>query len=244
LKHSRFLFSFPKLGWLHVIRKLLSKIADRERRKKLLLFKIIMPGAVNGSEGLTKRKRVESKNRPSKRTRSESSEEDVQSRILLLETQVFESKKNYNNISTLIQLSRNRDDDIDVSLVSSIALCRIFSRLLASGDLTKVRATTEKESVVTLWLRERYSEYKAVLIQLLNRDGSESTALTLCMRMLKNEGTHLRNGQEYSFPTLFLKDIVQSILSPDGRDSIRREFIGKYLEEYDDVRFYTFAAIE
>ncbi len=207
-------------------------------------FNIAMPGRVDSSGGPVKRKRVESTHRPSKRARSESSEEDVQSRILLLETQIFESKKNYNNISTLIKLSRNGDDDPDVSLVSAIALCRIFTRLLASGDFTKAQGTIEKESVVTLWLRERYSEYKAVLVQLLNREGSESTALTLCMRMLKSEGTHLRNGQEYSFPRIFLKDIVQSFLSPDCGDAMRSEFSEKYLEEYDDIRFYTFAAVE
>src|ERR1700730_5159197 len=112
-----------------------------------------MPGRVEGSGGAEKRKRVESNHKPLKRARSESSDPDAQARILLLETQIFESKKNYNNISTLIKLSRNGDDDQNVSLVSSIALCRIFSRLLASGDFAKAQDITEKESVVTLWLR-------------------------------------------------------------------------------------------
>lgn len=244
LNHSRFLFGFLKLGWSHVIWKLLSKFADGLHGKTNLFFNVTMPGRVNGSQGLLKRKRVESEHRPSKRARSESSEEDVQARILMLETQIFESKKNYNNISTLIKLSRNEEEDQDVSFVSSIALCRIFSRLLASGDFTKAQGATEKESMVTLWLRERYVEYKAALIKLLNREGSGSTALTLCMRMLKSEGTHLRNGQEYSFPTIFLKDIVQSLLSPNCGDSLRRAFGEKYLSEYDDIRFYTFSAIE
>lgn len=173
-----------------------------------------MPGRVEGPGGAVKRKRVESRDKPSKRSRSESSEEDVQARVLLLETQIFESKKNYNNISTLIKLSRNEDEDPDVSLVASIALCRIFSRLMATGDFIKAQSTTEKESVVALWLRERYSEYRVVLLQLLNREASGSTALTLCLRMLKSEGTHLRNGQEYSFPSTFFKDILQSLLSP------------------------------
>jgi U3 small nucleolar RNA-associated protein 19 len=203
-----------------------------------------MPGRVEGPGGAVKRKRVESRDKPSKRSRSESSEEDVQARVLLLETQIFESKKNYNNISTLIKLSRNEDEDPDVSLVASIALCRIFSRLMAAGDFIKAQSTTEKESVVALWLRERYSEYRVVLLQLLNREASGSTALTLCLRMLKSEGTHLRNGQEYSFPSTFFKDILQSLLSPGCGDAVRREFREKYLEEYDDIRFYTFAAIE
>jgi U3 small nucleolar RNA-associated protein 19 len=203
-----------------------------------------MPGRIEGSGGAVKRKRVVSKHAPSKRPRSESSEEDVKARILLLETQVFESKKNYNNISTLVKLSRSEDEDSDVSLVASIALCRIFSRLLASGNFIKGQSTTEKESVVALWLRERYSEYKIVLLQLLNREASGSTALTLCMRMLKSEGIHLRNGQEYSFPSTFLRDILQTLLGPDCRDAVRREFREKYLEEYDDLRFYTFGAVE
>jgi U3 small nucleolar RNA-associated protein 19 len=203
-----------------------------------------MPGRVEGSERAGKRKRVESTRKPSKRARSESNEEDAQARILSLETQIFESKKNYNSIITLIKLSRNEDDDPDVGLVSSIALCRIFSRLLASGDFTKTKSSTEKESVVTLWLRERYSEYKAVLLQFLDRESSGSTALTLCMRMLKSEGTHLLNGQDYNFPGSFLRDILRNLLSPDCGDAVRREFSEKYLKEYDDIRFYTFSAIE
>src|ERR1700730_18771045 len=113
-----------------------------------------MPGRVEGSGGAEKRKRVESNHKPSKRARSESSDADAQARILLLETQIFESKKNYNNISTLIKLARNEDDDPDLGLVASIALCRIFCRLLASGDFYKSQSSTEKESVVALWLRE------------------------------------------------------------------------------------------
>jgi U3 small nucleolar RNA-associated protein 19 len=245
LKYSRFLFGFPELDLSHVTRKLLSNFADESyMRKRINIFDIDMPGRVEGPGGAVKRKRVVSKHMPSKRSRSESSEGDVQARILLLETQIFESKKNYNNISTLIKLSRNEDENPDVPLVASIALCRIFSRLMASGDFIKAHNTTEKESVVTLWLRERYTEYKVVLLQLLIREASGSTALTLCMRMLKSEGTHLRNGQEYSFPSPFLRDIMQNLLGPDCGDAVRREFCEKYMGEHDDVRFYTFAAIE
>jgi U3 small nucleolar RNA-associated protein 19 len=212
--------------------------------EKNIIFNVDMPARVEGSGGAVKRKRVESRDKPSKRARSESSEEDVQARILLLETQIFESKKNYNNISTLIKLLRNEDGDPDVSLVASIALCRIFSCLMASGDFIKAQSTTEKESVVALWLRERYSEYKVALLQLLNLEALGSTALTLCMWMLKSEGTHLRNGQEYNFPSTFLRDILQILFGPGCGDAMRREFNEKYLEEYDDIRFFTFTAVE
>lgn len=203
-----------------------------------------MPGRVDSLEGAGKRKRAVSKHKPSKRARSESSEDDTQARILLLETKVLESKKNYNNISTLIKLSQNGDGDLSICLVASIALCRVFTRLMATGEFIKKPNTTEKETVVTLWLRERYSEFKDVLLQLLNQEASGSTALILCMRMLKSEGTYLCNGQDYSFPSTFLRDILRNILGPDCGDTIRREFSEKYLGEYDDIRFYTFAGIE
>jgi U3 small nucleolar RNA-associated protein 19 len=211
---------------------------------KLLPNTAAMPGVIEGGEGAAKRKRLESKHKPSKRARSESSEEDVQTHILLLENQIFESKKNYNNISTLIKLLRSEDEDLDTSIAASVALCRIFTRLMAAGDLAKQEGTAGKDLVVTLWLQQRYAEYKTALLQLLNRRASGSTALTLCMRILKSEGTHLLNGQEYHFPIMLLRDILKILLRSETGNTLHREFSEKYVEEYDDVRFYTFAAIE
>ncbi len=204
-----------------------------------------MPARIDGAEGVVKRKRKVVKHAPSKRARSESPEEDAQARILMLENQIFQSRKNYNHISTLLKLLRAEDEQSDDSVLTSLALCRIFTRLLAAGDLTKQTGTTEKDTVVILWLGERYSEYKSLLLKQLTRNGVVgSTALTLSMRMLKSEGTHLRNGQESCFPTTFLNDILRTLLASDVEESLRLEFGKKYMEEYDDVRFYTFAAVE
>ena len=115
---------------------------------------------------------------------------------------------------------------------------------MVSGDLAKKQGSTEKDAVVIKWLKERYSEYKTALLVLLGEEGLESTALTLCMRLLKTEGEHLRNGQEYNFPTTFLTEIVQVLLKPESGETVRAEFSEKYVEEYDDIRFYTFKAIE
>lgn len=203
-----------------------------------------MPAVIDSTAGAVKRKRVEKKQIPVKRARSESSDEDGDARILLLENEIFESRKNYNNISTLIKLLHSKEKDSEHSILASIALCRVFTRLMASGDLAKKSNTTEKDAVVILWLRERYTEYKTGLINLLESKESSSTALTLCMRMLKTEGTHFQNGQDYYFPTRFLSDIIESLLSPETEESLRREFSEKYMEEFDDIRFYTFGAVE
>ena len=207
-------------------------------------FKVNMPGVTGDSASAVKRKRASSDNRPSKRARSESSEEDVQAQILLLESEIFEAKKNYNNVARLIKILRDENEDPESSVVAAISLCRVFVRLMASGDMARKQASSEKDVVVIKWLKERYSEYKSALLLLLGEEGLESTALTLCMRLLKSEGEHLLHGQDYSFPTSFLTEIVQVILGPDSSEAIRAEFGAKYVEEYDDIRFYTFKAVK
>lgn len=207
-------------------------------------IEINMPSMIDNLGRSAKRKRKTPETKPSKRARSESSEEDVQAQILLLETEIFESKKNYNNVTALIKLLRDGDEDVDNSVVAAISLCRVFTRLMVSGEMAKREGTTEKEAVVVKWLRERYSEYKAEILALLGEEGVSSTALTLCMRLLKTEGQYLHNSKEYNFPTQFLTDIVRMLLKPGSDGNIRKEFSEKYVEENDDVRFYTLEAIE
>jgi U3 small nucleolar RNA-associated protein 19 len=202
-----------------------------------------MPGIVTDAGHFAKRKRISADKRPVKRARSESSEEDGQAQILLLETEIFESKKNYNNIATLIKILRTDSEYGDTVLVAAISLCRVFTRFMVTGHLVKKTASTDKDIVVIKWLKERYSEYKSTLLELLGEEGASSTALTLCMRLLKIEGQHLLNGQEYNFPTLFLTEVVQALLKPGSDENARKEFSDKYVEENDDIRFYTLEAI-
>jgi U3 small nucleolar RNA-associated protein 19 len=209
-----------------------------------LLYDIAMPGTLSGAESAVKRKKKFSMQKPSKRLRAESIEDDVQSRVLDLEKQILESKKNYNNISALIKLARSGSDDNATSFAASIALCRVFIGLMAAGELTKKQGHTEKDSVVYRWLQERYTEYKASLVQLLAQSVAGPDALTLCMRLLKNEGVNMRNGSDYSFPITFLKEILRSILGPEVDDTIRNEFCEKYLNKYVDIRFYAISSIE
>ncbi|CAG8952330.1 hypothetical protein HYFRA_00001075 [Hymenoscyphus fraxineus] len=193
-----------------------------------------------------KRKRVSSEKKPIKRARSESSdeEEDTQAQILLLENEIFESKKNYNNIAKLIKIFTSEKEDPDDSVVAAISLCRVFTKLLVAGDLESKAKASEKELIVAKWLRERYSEYKAALLDLLGEEGISATALTLCMRLLKTDGETVRNNQDYQFPSTFLTGIVRTLLRPESEASTRKEFSEKFVEEYDDIRFYTFEAIQ
>ncbi|KAG9245957.1 nucleolar complex protein-like protein [Calycina marina] len=201
--------------------------------------------AATASKGLSiKRKRTASKEKSIKRARSESvEEEDLQAQILDLEEEVLKSKKNYNNIAKLIQILQGDTEDGDVLVVAAISLCRVFTRLMVSGEMAKSPKALEKEVILVRWLRERYMEYKSALLVLLGEEGVESNALTLCMRLLKTEGEHLY-GVNYNFPTTFLTDILHVLLTTENDGSTRQEFSQKFVEEYDDIRFYTFDVIE
>jgi U3 small nucleolar RNA-associated protein 19 len=197
----------------------------------------------------TKRKRVSEHKRPSKRSRPKSdsgSNGGEVEQILQLETEIFESesKKNYNNIAKLINILRDDTEEPEKSVVVAIALCRVFTRLMVQGDLVKTKQSTEKEVVVIRWLKERYSEYKAFLLGFLGEEGINIVALNLCMRLLKQEGQYLQNGQDYNFPVTFLTEIVQILLDPETDVAARKEFGGTYAEDNDDIRFYTFEALE
>lgn len=209
-----------------------------------------MPAALSGPGQPGKRKRTSSEKRPSKRARSESSEsseeeeeEDGQAHILLLAEEIFESRKNYNNITKLIQILKEDGDEADSAVLAAVSLCRVFTRLMVSGDMALKKGATEKDTVVVKWLKDRYLEYKSGLLLLLGEEGVSSTALDICMRLLKTEGQYLR-GLEYKFPTVLLADMVRVLLNPESDDRTRKEFSVKFVEEYDDIRFYTLEALE
>ncbi|KAK8050647.1 hypothetical protein PG994_012377 [Apiospora phragmitis] len=191
-----------------------------------------------------KRKRSKGVEKPKKRARSESGsdeEDNAQAEILLLENGILESKKNYNNITRLLDLSRQKKDG-ESSLIATVALCRVFLRLLAQGTMTKKADQSEKETIVIQWLKDRLVDYEGILLDALAEEDTESTALTLAMRVLKAEGQYRDNKDEYSFPEPFLKDIVHAIIF-NGSEDLRQEFCEKHLGEYCDVRYYAFKAM-
>ncbi len=195
---------------------------------------------------LPKRKREVNDERPKKRVRSESSEdEDRHGDILLLEHEILDSKKNYNNIAALIHAAQyGKDEGDDRCLVAALSLCRVFVRLLATGSLSRKKGTSEKDAVVVQWLRDRLLEYQQILREFSVRGEWSSTVLALSMRLLKAEAQCSNDQGELSFPKVFFTDVVRTVMSPQGlADGLANEFVEEYVDEFDDVRFYTFKAI-
>ena len=206
-----------------------------------------MPGTLSDAGQSAKRKRASSEKRPSKRSRSDSEgEDDVQAQILGLGPKISSSKKYHKRIPNLIDIiqSSSGEGEDDHSVVAAISLCGAFTRLMISGDMSKKSANTKEEAEVVENLRKQYSKYKVALVGLLTQDGVPgSTALDLCMRLLKTESETLLKSQENNFPVPFLTRILRALLEPGNDGSTRKAFSETYVEEYDDIRFYTLEAI-
>ena len=183
--------------------------------------------------------------------------------ILALEEAIVESPKHYNNIVTLLAYLKDSLDaaavDPQLAVTAAVALCRTFCRLMAKDRLLLLpgdgrRSRGDDEWAVAAWLRERYDDYTALLRQALAHDngGVQKTALTLLMRLIKDEAVLLRPAGHtcYFFPNESFAAVVRAIVvapSPSSSPSsgeARREWVANYVDVYDDVRYSFFAAIK
>jgi U3 small nucleolar RNA-associated protein 19 len=170
-------------------------------------------------------------------------DDDLATRIQRLEAEIQESKKHYNNIASLIELAQNHDEDRKAALAAAEALCRVFIRLLAAGNLTKRKDVSEKDATVTGWLRDRLADYRGALLAMFRSTKLATNAVMLAMALVKAEAQHLGDRQDPVFPRYFFSDIVASLIeSPVVQ--LREHFSETFVDEYDDIRFYTFEALK
>lgn len=190
-----------------------------------------------------KRKRPAAAEPASKRRRdSNGSDTDPNAQILLLEQGILESKKKYNDITVLLTKSGNHASGNPEAMLATVALCRVFMRLYVQGAFSP-KSSSEKEAVVASWLRDQLAQFKNILFELFEDEDLAGTALTLCMRLLKAEGDSMSDRAEYSFPRTFLQQIVNKLLTIDNED-VQQAFIEEYVEQHDDIRYFTFIAIK
>lgn len=208
-----------------------------------------MPGLVGASADETrKRKRVSreggnaTKARKAPKTTPSTDTRDAQ--VLLLEQQILESPKHYPNIEKLQNLVAGEEH----SVLAAVALCRVFCRLIAGEHLAKDRNASEKAAQTVQWLRTCLRDYVSTLCTWIGSPDAttESTALTLLMRLVKEEasGTSKTAEQSWRNDKATFQSTVRALVRSDDAEGARQEFVEKYVEEHDDVRFYTFVAVK
>ncbi len=209
-----------------------------------------MSGAKSASLAGVKRKRESSKpersgSKSKSRAKPPSDDgDDAPSEIIRLETQILESRRHYNNIATLLKTARQSTGENEEPILAAVALCRVFSRLFATGDMLKSKGMGEAEATIVSWLKERYREYLDVLIEDFLRSEStpkQSVALTLIMRLIKEES---KTQKSYSLKNGPLSRLIQVLLYLPVDDPNRDEFAEKYFNLYHDIRYQTFQTIK
>lgn len=196
-----------------------------------------------------KRKRKDETFRISKKSRTVTvdspREVDFQDQALQLEEKIFQSRTNYNNIHTLLQYLQEKVGALDEDIVAAVTLCRVFCRLMAGGNLSKLREGSGNEATIVQWLRERLQDYEQGLLRLLRNGGTgkQSTALTVVMRLVKEKALHLNQSEDAVWQNGLFGKLVQTLIEENVAEETRTEFVEKYVEKYDDVRYYTFACL-
>lgn len=69
------------------------------------------------------------------------------------------------------------------------------------------------------------------------------TALVLLMRLVKDEGSVKGDRDEYTFPHDTFTKIVKTLAHAEEGQEIREEFVKKYMDQYDDIRYYAFSTL-
>ncbi|KAB8238521.1 ribosome biosynthesis protein NOC4 [Aspergillus alliaceus] len=205
-----------------------------------------MPALTVGATSSKKRKSAKESGVPSSKRRAiaENDSVDMMAEVSQMEEQIAESRKHYNNIAKLISMLDVDENAANPNLAVAVSLCRVFSRLIAGGDLTETNRAAENEKIIVAWLKERCREYQKALSAIL-REGDTSaklTALTLCMRLVNERATHIPGEDTQVWLSGLFKNVVEAVVETSDT-ALRSEFIEKFANAYEDVRFYTFVQI-
>jgi len=208
-----------------------------------------MPGILVNGEATKKRKRTqdgtEKKRRVAKRRDSDSDNgDDQKDEILSLESQILESRKHYKNIERLLKIFQDGKSG-ETAILSAVALCRVFSRLLAGEKMVKSKKSKPEAAEDADWLKSQFKIYINRLCSCLNaEDGQmQSTALKLLMRLVQLEVSQEGTRGEQAWRSGAFLSTIRALISSAKAEAAREEFLEEFVEENDDVRFFTFYAI-
>ncbi|KAK5174077.1 Maturation and nuclear export of 40S ribosomal subunits interacting protein [Saxophila tyrrhenica] len=213
-----------------------------------------MPGVIAPPNGAAKRKRTDGSTsrangtKPRKAPKTIVHSDSTQADVLLLEEQILESREHYNNIVELQSILSNVEKKPKSATLAAVALCRVLCRLIAREQLVRRKEDTEADVQVVQWLKQRQRDYVESLTGWIGSpDASrESTALTLLMRVVKEETSQESRRSEQAWrtdrSTFYM--LVKALLEATDAEAARVEFVEKYVEEHDDVRFFTMLAIK
>ena len=155
-----------------------------------------------------------------------------------LETELSKNSNGKTHMSELISLFDLASPDSESNLKVAICLCRVFSRMMATGHLPWRKSNEEPE-----WQMSEYLSYQSTVQQFLrNGHGSTpATMLKLHMRMLEEESSY--NPDNVKIFDSFSGLISALAEAVDGAEAVKA-FMEGYVQKYQDCCYYTLEAIK
>ncbi|BDD60171.1 hypothetical protein MPDQ_002778 [Monascus purpureus] len=206
-----------------------------------------MPTPTERDSASKKRKNNKGSGVPSSKRRAVAEPQSTDTaKIQELEEQISESRKHYNNIAALISmLDVDEPGTRQPNLAVAVSLCRVFCRLIAAGNLTESSRAAENEKIIVAWLKERCQEYQKALLSIIreSQSSSQTTALTLCMRLINERAIHIPGAENQVWTSGLFKGVFEAVVEARNGQELRSEFLEKFVKPYEDVRYYTFFQI-
>ncbi|RIB26750.1 hypothetical protein C2G38_181939 [Gigaspora rosea] len=121
------------------------------------------------------------------------------------------------------------------------ALYKAFIPLLSMGELQKPKQIVDQNAAV-MCLRDSYIHYVNKLSLFLNHEepGLQVPSLNILLDLLKIESIYLTTSSgAYHFSNNHFYRIVEGLIDNENfNEHLQTEFIDKYWNKYDDLRFY------
>lgn len=206
-----------------------------------------MPGLLKSPVESAKRKRIgqeeDVRGQRKEKIRRTSDSGDGAYTVANLEEEIQLSQRNYNNIAKLFEIALSKNKTSTNALVS---LCRVFCRLLADRKLSTSQTTSRDEATVVTWLKARFDEYNALLRSYMQHERPQQCklGLTLSMQIVKAELGNAKSAADAVWRNGMFATIINALISAGRANEAIEEFVGEYMQVYDDVRYYTLCIIQ
>ena len=190
----------------------------------------------------SKKRRVASDSRAApkaKRRRDETTQNasEVDCRLQKLEDGLSKTTDGRSQMSELISMFDLASPDSECNLKVAISLCRVFSRMMATGRFTWPKSKEEPE-----WQMRDYRSFQSIVQQCLQKGNrsTPTTMLKLHMRMLKEESSH--SPESFRIFESF-SGLVSALIEAEDGAEVRKTFAEEYLQQYQDCCYSSLEAI-
>lgn len=147
--------------------------------------------------------------------------------------------KSHKDIEKLITMINPDNLNAKTNLKAAVSLCKVFSRLAASGSLSKNDRGTQQNQEMTARFTQQYGIYRRALLDLL-RSTSSSQRLSivhLCWRVLEVDAELLGNSVWVSDSKF--RPLLSAVIELPGGADIREAYVGEYMNQCHDCCYYS-----